>query len=131
MLPAQVKGSRDDTMKMRWLVMLGALGSASVSGALLAGCSGASCENLCEDVKSCPGEDKTVDCSVSCKKTETLNNISKCAERYDEFLRCAAGADDLCATDQDTCKAEVKDYVTCVLDYCAIEENAVKDECKS
>jgi hypothetical protein len=114
-------------MKMRWLVMLGALGSAA---ALLTGCSGASCENICEDVKGCPGEDKTVDCSASCKETETLNTDAKCTEKYDDFLRCAAGVDDICTTDDGDCKSEKNTYLDCLRGYCAKPENETKDECK-
>lgn len=114
-------------MKIRSLIVSGIFALMAASGMMLTGCGGASCEDLCEDSKSCTGADQSKDCAASCSKADSLNDASNCGSQYDDLVSCQGGADDVCSTD--TCKSEAAAYVACTLDYCT--KNANAPECSS
>ena len=100
-----------------------------IHGALLAGCGGTECEELCEEARDCESANTELageDCAAECEKAEDLADEAGCDGAFEDFMDCAAEGD-VCNVG-DECMSDAFAYAFCVLDYC--EENPNEEGCK-
>lgn len=99
------------------------LNQPSVVGALallcvaVAGCSNP-CVETCTAQLDCEGADTSIDCEQVCAEQQTSAEDSGCTNEYDNLIDCVAGADDVCALTEDTCKEERDAQLVCLVEYC-------------
>jgi hypothetical protein len=99
-----------------------ALAVASSILALVTGCSSPSCEELCQEARSCPDSaSSTDDCPSDCAGVSALNAVTDCADPYDDLLSCLE-SHGLCSSAP--CESEQTDWFSCTRDGCARDPQA-------
>jgi hypothetical protein len=76
-----------------------------------------SCLSLCEQAKSCPGNE-TTDCASECTSALSQVEMAGCSTQYQNLLDCASVCSDACVSNLDGCATEVNDVTTCLITYC-------------
>jgi len=94
------------------------------------------CEDLCEDMRDCPGVDNSdYDCAEGCGQMEELADAADCSGDFDDYIDCIGGGD-VCTMYEDVenpaemeCYSEAMSYGVCIMVYCDVDP--APSECDS
>lgn len=84
------------------------------------------CISSCEELKTCPDADQTVDCEDSCAVSTELAELFECQDILDVATQCEADAEDIC-TAHETCAPYIAAYTACTEARCEQEPSLCGD----
>jgi hypothetical protein len=113
-------------MTRPWISLLVVAGLAGAGALGAAGCKAGSCEDICEQRKSCEGAEVVPDCAAACASELEVAEKAGCAEEYDSMLSCQ-GTVTSC-TSKTFCAAQEGAYAACISEACKDDPSKCKGE---
>jgi hypothetical protein len=92
-----------------------AIALAVVLAALVQGCGGKSCVDLCTQAQAGSCTSVRGNCSSFCNALGEVKGPASCGTAYDEYQTCLSRGSDVCAN---SCGSQESALTTCVTTYC-------------